>query len=716
MFKPSPYLLCSLICFGNLTASSTGYAEEGGDEYQTVVRAKVPDLDERSPRTSAPISLKSDAAMSGLGQALESKTTLDVQETNRGAGSPILRGLIGPQISLVLDGMPLNLSTFRTGPNQYARFVPLMGMEAITITEGPASTLYGQGALGGALHFKSGALESDANYVASVGSESADEAISGSLTLASHLTDDHRLKMRIGAGQWRHGILRTGGGFRALGSDYTEDQIVSQLAYDWTDTLRSEAFYGLVSMNGAGRTDQLGKSDMRRYDTAHHIAFHRLRWTGSAETKLKRASLTFATQFLDDRVRRGSCANDFRSLTPAERRACTNLSKESLSRLRVYEDTTLALRALGDLVFDLGASLEGIVEFSGQRETVHSALEDRRTPDFTAREGVRGQFADGSHVGAASTMALVEHQWKIDGSGRLKTSVGGRLLYQSLFAPELPELGDVRVDAFGWAATFSTDWRSHDGLQAFLAIDRGVRLPNLQESTVLGDTGSKFEVPNPDLGPETGLAYELGVGHEGSNHGISASLGYTDVSDYISEASALYLGRTVFEDKPVVQRVNADQGTVLSATAQGWYSYQQVKASAETRWYRADITNDDQSVPGRRIPPLTYLAELSYAWAESYLSVWVRGAAAQTRLSPIDLKDLRICETGRWSGILDEDCDGTPGWVTLNASYDLELKPSWNLRVQGLNLLDRFYKSHGSGFDAAGRSVIVSLTHRGTLD
>ena len=701
-----------------LLSASPGLAEaqEGDEDYQTVVRASAPDLDERSPRTSKPVELNADAPLTGLGQALESKSTLDAQETNRGAASPILRGFIGPQISLVLDGIPLNLATFRTGPNQYARLVPTMALEALTITEGPASTLYGQGALGGALHFKTRPVDSQTSYRSVFSAESADEGLGGALTLASPLTEDNALQLMVGAGQWRHGILRTGGGFRALGSDYNEDQIAAKLRYEWASRLYSEAFYGMVSINNAGRTDQLGKSDMRRYDTSHHLAYHRLRYEGAQGAAVKRASVTVATQFLDDQVRRGTCADDFRTLSPIDRRSCTNLVTSSLSRLRFYEDTTLALKLLADTVIELTPDLDFVIDASAHRETITSALRDLRGPVFTLNDEGRGQFADGSSLHALSAMALVEHQAQFTGLGRLKTVLGTRLLHQSLFAPALPALGDVDVDAQGWAMTLSTEWRAARGFYGYLAFDRGVRLPNLQESTVLGDTGSKFEIPNPELGAEAGLAYEAGVGHKSEYSGIFGSVAYTQVSDYISEASALYQGESEFEDKPVVQRVNADEGRVLSTLARGWILFGDIKLSGEARWYRANITTDGTTVAGRRIPPLTYLAELSHKTEGHVLSLWVRGAQTQNRLSPIDRKDLRICETGRWSGILEENCIGTPAWQTINLAYVYTLNRSWNLTVQALNILDTFYKSHGSGFDASGRSLLVNLTHRGRLN
>ena len=591
-----------------------------------------------------------------------------------------------------------------------------MALQALTITEGPASTLYGQGALGGALHFKTRALDSQTGYRSVFSAESADEGLGGALTLTSPLNEERSLQLMVGAGQWRHSILRTGGGFRALGSDYDEEQVVAKLRYDWASRLYSDAFYGMVAINNAGRTDQLGKSDMRRYDTTHHIAYHRLRYEGVQGSRVKRASITLGTQFLDDQVRRGTCADDFRILSPVDRRSCTNLATSSLSRLRLYDDTTLALKLLADTVIELTPDLDFVIDASAQRETITSSLRDLRGPGFTSSGEGRGQFANGSNLHAFSAMALVEHQAKFSGIGRLKTVLGSRILHQSLFAPTLPELGDIDVDAQGWAMTLSTEWRAARGFYGYLAFDRGVRLPNLQESTVLGDTGSKFEIPNPELGPEAGLAYEAGVGHASKYSGIFGSIAYTQVSDYISEASALYQGESEFEGKPVVQRINAEQGTVLSTLARGWVLFGDIKLSGEARWYRADITTDGTTVAGRRIPPLTYLAELSHDAGDHELSLWVRGAQTQNRLSPIDRKDLRICETGRWSGILEENCVGTPAWQTINLAYAHTLNHGWSLTIQALNVLDAFYKSHGSGFDAGGRSFLVSLTHRGSLN
>jgi hypothetical protein len=72
---------------------------------RSVSRIGASELSERMPRT--------------MPEALWDAPGAFVQQTNHGGGSPILRGLVGPQVLLLIDGVRLNNSVFRTGPVQY---------------------------------------------------------------------------------------------------------------------------------------------------------------------------------------------------------------------------------------------------------------------------------------------------------------------------------------------------------------------------------------------------------------------------------------------------------------------------------------------------------------------------------------------------------------------------------------------------------------------
>lgn len=111
-----------------------GSEEAEGRAESTVERG---DLSRRLPR-SAP-------------DALRYEPGVFVQQTAHSQGSVYVRGLTGQQTVLIFDGIRLNNSTFRQGPNQYFFTLDSYTLDSIVVLRGGASTRYGSDALGGAV-------------------------------------------------------------------------------------------------------------------------------------------------------------------------------------------------------------------------------------------------------------------------------------------------------------------------------------------------------------------------------------------------------------------------------------------------------------------------------------------------------------------------------------------------------------------------------------
>ena len=110
-------------------------APENATRAASVVTRR--DLEERLPR-SAP-------------DALRFEPGVYVQQTAHGQGSPYVRGLTGQQTIMMFDGIRLNNSTFRQGPNQYFFTIDSRTVQKLEVLRGSASTRYGSDAMGGAL-------------------------------------------------------------------------------------------------------------------------------------------------------------------------------------------------------------------------------------------------------------------------------------------------------------------------------------------------------------------------------------------------------------------------------------------------------------------------------------------------------------------------------------------------------------------------------------
>ncbi len=84
-------------------------------------------------------------------EALIGMNGVFVQKTNHGGGSPFVRGLTGNQTLIMVDGIRMNNSTFRYGPNQYLNTIDAFTINRIEVAKGTGSVQYGTDAIGGVI-------------------------------------------------------------------------------------------------------------------------------------------------------------------------------------------------------------------------------------------------------------------------------------------------------------------------------------------------------------------------------------------------------------------------------------------------------------------------------------------------------------------------------------------------------------------------------------
>ena len=668
-------------------------------------------------------------------EALHDAAGVTVQKTNRGAGAPLLRGLVGPRNLLVIDGVRFSNSTFRTGPNQYLSLLDPSAQKQFEVLMGPASVVYGTDAMGGVLAASPWATRRKDG----VGGRAGVDFLSADMSTSVHGTAGFKsgdLGLRAGGALRRFGTLTGGGGNQLLLSDYMSGAWHLRTRYDISKRTWVGASWFGARIRDAGRTDRINEGRFRLYDNDSDIGWLELRHRGNGTLRSLRVVASahrtwegvdrFRCSLKDPLAERAACIEDgLPARTNNDHKPTGNVSRHEQ-----WEDTVLTPGLLVISQLRLTDDISATAGLEAHQDTVSSTFRQRRSDkdDWAWKDADRGHFSEGSTYAQGGVFALAEAGLLKTSAGRLAITAGARYSIFSASAAGVPQFGDVAYQQQGVAGSLGVKWQAGDRWMAWVNASQGLRAPNLQESTVLGDTGSKIEVPNADLEAESSLAVEAGARLQGKTLRL-AVVGFANMlSDTIDERELdkaewqkLGLEDSEVGNKPVVQRINSGAGRFFGGEAQVEASV----ASGVQLWLRGSVIQgeidrkDGSTVTARRNPPP--MGNAGASWRVPgvdglSIAVYSRFSAAQSNLHPSDESDLRICEDPSTPGDTfkdnKKDCAGSPSWVTANLRATYRFSKQLRLDVSGLNLLDAQYRYHGSGIDEPGRGVAVSVNGR----
>lgn len=636
-------------------------------------------------------------------------TGVHVQQTSAGQGAVILRGLVGNQVLLLVDGIPLNNGTYRDGPGQYMATIDPETIERIEVIRGPASVMYGSDAQGGVV-----------NLITRPHPEIAAEGIrfSGAASSAD-MGGRARLSAALASGSWRLslggtaqsvGDLRAGGGlgpqdptgFDAFGGD-------AALTYERSPT---------HSFTLAAQ--QFEMRDVPRYD--RYVTFR-------APEPGRDYEHTFDPQTRQLAYARYVHTSDQEALSRLEVTASLSTQREARNRVRLNKGQRADTREhWDDRVYTPGASIVGFsmptlfgrpfsltwggefyhdqVSSSGYEEDLTTGARTDLVRQTAAGPAPTGNFPDGANADRMGVFLAAETE--ID--SRLIVTAGGRF---SRFRNE----ADVGSAFGGLVENVSSDLTGQLGLVAVPAAEwriavrlaEGFRAPNLYDLTRVGPVPGGVSLPNPDARPERSASVDLSLRHFDANGAVYVTFYYTRIRDFIDRAPGTFAGDTLYPSitgERVFQGLNVGTARVRGVEAEAMRKLGSIDVRANVQY-----THGEQDVAGgvtepmSKIPPLSGTASLR--WTGSPRGPWVeylfRWATAQTRLGARDLRDSRIPE------------GGTPGYGVHGVRAGTTLASDLSVTAGLENLTDELYRTHASGVDGAGRHVWVGLSWVGGL-
>ncbi len=678
--------------------------------------AELPFLTESLTATE----LRSTSLVRTLPEALGEVGGIMVQKTSHGQGSPYLRGFTGFRTVFLIDGIRLNNSVLREGPNQYWNTVDAYGVDRLEVVHGPGSVLYGSDAIGGTVQALTRQALTRQTLTGEPGSKgvslaagsvlyryaSAERSSLGHLDLAGSLGP--KWSYSFSGSIKDFGDLEAGGGQGRLPrTGYDEWDLSFKLRYALAPDTELVAAYQQVSVDDAWRT--------------HRTIFGRS-WRGTTVGNEKQRILDQGRTLAYLQLHHDRPGPFWDALT-----ASLSLHRQEEDRDRIRADDQRDLQGfdvatLGAWVRFEKASRFGLWTYGVEtyRDHVDSFRQRFAATGQLTGTDIQGPVADD----ASYRLSGVYIQNELPMGKRLRWILGARYsrAEADAAAVEDPLTGDqIRVvgdwDQVVGSARFmlplaSGRWRLFGGLsQAF-------RAPNLSDLTRFDSARSQeIETPSPGLEPENFLSYELGVRVETARSSVELVAFHTEIDDMIVRVPT---GAIIDGDFEVTKANGGDgfsRGWDLKARTR-WGRH--LSAFGTLSWVNGEVDQFQGSAVALSDSPVTvspvtvrepldrlmpFTAHLGMRWQPAAKPYWVEVLATladrQDRLSSRDLADTDRIPPG-----------GTPGYTSWTLRGGWEIQQRWVISAALANLTDEEFRIHGSGLNEPGRNLVVSLQRR----
>lgn len=589
-----------------------------------------------------------------------------VQKTNHGGGSPFIRGLTGNQTLLLFDGIRLNNSIYRYGPNQYLNTVDVFTIDRMEVAKGTGSVQYGSDALGGTLQIfsadpllNSGGSEWHGNVTGKMMTGGMEKTGRGQLEYQSE-----KVAMLIGGTYRDFGDLVGGketgvqspSGYREYAFDgkllfALKENIQLTLASQFLNQSNVPVYHKVVLENYAvnefhpqqrlmnyARLKIQGKKKI--FDQVKFIAS----WQQNTENTTAQKNNSVLVQQDSNRV------NTFGFVTDVT----SDFSKiwSANSGIEYYHDNVSSSR--------------------------YVAIADNSAPPVEKR----GLYPDGSKYGSFSVYSLHHfniNNWVFDGGLRfnackIKIDDSG--------------LGEVKIEPEALVFNLGAMYNLNSANHLYGTVSNGFRAPNIDDMGTLGIVDFRYEVPAYNLKPEKSVNFETGYKISLPEFKASLAAYYMVLNELISRVKVE--GEEI-DGYPVYIKENVGEAFIAGAEAFFlWRLFPNLDLNGGISYtYGQNITGDE---PLRRIPPINGKFGAVYTVKKFFVSGELLFAGIQDRLAAGDKSDNRIPE------------GGTPGWEVVNVFAGYNVK---HIRIKtGFeNIFNKDYRTHGSGINGVGRSA-----------
>ena len=662
-------LILLSVFFNNVNAQNTDTSYKTLESI-TVVSRNLKITEKVSPYSITKLDQRqiASSAFRTTPEALMGSSGVFIQKTNHGGGSPFIRGLTGNQTLILVDGIRLNNSTFRYGPNQYLNTIDMFTIDKIEVAKGIGAIEYGSDAMGGVINLSTKENEYSSRPILHV--STLGKFISSNIeqTSRSEISfTNAQLAIQGGLSFRNYGNLKGGGNVGVQNpTGYNENNI--DLKVKLKITKQDEIIIA---------TQNTSQDNVPIY---HKIVLENY---AINEVEKQARNLNYIKY---KHVNNNKWIAEFLTTASSQR----NIEQRSLQR-----NNSTIHRKEADTVNIIGITSEIISKptkywtfntgFDYYQDNIYSSAKELNQQTNTT-VFKRGLYPNAANYNNSSLFNL--HHFQL---GRLFIETGLRYNFLKINIDDIT-IGKIVVKPSAVVENLGISYALTKNNFVYTSFTTGYRAPNIDDMGTLGIVDFRYEIPSYDLKPEKSFNTELGYKYSSKETSVNVAVFNMQLSDIITRVKIdgqLMNGYNVYNKKNIESSYIKGFEISFSKTIRQYFNW----TSNLTYTYGQNKTKNE---PMRRIPPLFGQNKIVWKKGKTSLAFTHVFAGKQDRLAQGDIDDNRIGKLG------------TPNWNLIN--FDASIKFKYlNLHTSLINILNEKYKTHGSGVYGMGRAVSITM-------
>jgi len=670
---------------------------------------------------------------------LEKRAGVNIQKSQMGGGSPVIRGFEANRILLMVDGVRLNNAIYRGGHLQNIISIDNATLEKVDIVFGPSSSDFGSDALGGVIHMQTKrpkfSKENQFLYNYLTRYSTANRGISRhydmtytgkSFALFSSFSYNNFGDLRMGANR-SHGFEDWGKVFHFIenGSQIENENVNIQrnTSYQQIDMMQKVILALDDNWILTGNFQLSNSSDIPRFDRLNdynnisynpdleEVAFGTLKFSNWDYGPQKRTLSSLQLDHSLENTLMDSAQIIFSYQDVYESRHVQKLGEPELYDR--YENVDIYSINLNLRKKKIHYGLEYF--YNNVTSSAYYTNEDRTSPSVQTRYPNGGSSMSSIAVYLSYRKKFKENF--ILNTGLRHTSNNLKATFFSI-----PGQWDLPFDKISYAhkdltGNLSLAFHPNDSWKIAAMISTGFHSPNIDDTGKLFYKSDILTIPNFNLLPEHTKTTELNISKNIDNAILfNTNIYYTHIDDVIMKVDTDQEWQINPEQPFTNIRTNENvgnaeiYGATLSLSARVASNY-----TIETDYTLIKGRNINTNLPFTHIPPSfgkTALYIDFEDWRASFFILY-NGKKPIDEYDIISGTDNEEESPFQWV-MTDEgnyiiEYQGTPSWFTLNLSGMYQISKSFTIQLALENILDQHYKTFSSGLSAPGRNFIITL-------